>query len=1451
MILAEGQDLVLGGVTYPAVRFLGAGAIAEVYGSQLDGQAVAIKLLGSEPQSGVRFEPDSKEAAQLRHEADVLWQLNAAEVSAFASLNVAQERERSAYKADASDVRRVLLARVDLAHKTARDRVIVALLDRGQDDAGRPWLVEEMAPPAVEAKAVQGPTDELRMLEVMWRVAIGMTLAHANQYALSPDFALDTKADRIRVRWHGDTPEVRLIDWNITGGPDLFAKDLVYFGGHFYQLLLGRRLELNGDDRPLQAPGMGSSVWSILSDGTRGLLERLLHPDPRRRYGTAVELRDDLEWLVQVYKLAHPAVQSGKLRERAIATLTQRRYDRLAAVCDLALRGQLSEDDRRAFQTLQEEARRGLAQASPALSKIRISLGSGSYKYAALDAERELEYLDPRSEQARQLRYIRLLAQMGQAMREQGILDPGQTREWSALERGIQHLSNWAPLEAEEQFRLVAVALPALAKEGPLQALLNLARAYQSFAQANELVARTEPRPEDARRPDWLEVEKAQLDLLQQVVTLLEEARRLAPDEPYISDAWRFRREKLAQREAQFDLMERAEKALAREDYEGAEMALREVLAQNPQHARAQHLFAPAERRARFEALFKEAQLLMNEGRYREAQAALTQAQARVPDDPRLQPALKQAEVGAAVQRRVELALNRCTELVRTDVRRARDEVNEVARWPGCRLHELAVRLRLDVALAESEALPTFVLQPDLAQQLQQVQERIEATEIELVEAALGDAEELWRRTCFSEARNRLQQQADLAHGGQIAAIKALDQRLEECLKVEKEMLEKVSAWSAQLAAQMADTTVRTITTSLSEYLTGIAANPNLPDTVKPEARRLAEAVRSFFSQPDQSPDLRDMVQGTWAPHVQAVELMRELFAASLSIRAASAHAAGRSEDVDVLLDRKRRLKNLSLEEEKWKAEAEADIWRRKEVLESQKKAREHLEAARTGIADGQRKADDVQEGLRRALSALRPDDTSEEANTIRREVASVWRQLARAQTEFERANGIARAGAESLRPFGLAAGLDADFVLLQRAIEINQQTSTYFEAAPEFWDTTAPEQLPQLGAGLRALQNPERSWPILQDWARQREQWVAECLAKQLETLIGQARDARQQYRFEEALKLTSKGQRLLPEGVWRDRGDLQEKWKALEAIREAVQPVLKARQDYEDVIKDLEEGRLQLGTPEAAQRIESLKADPDDPKLAGLTRLKDLQEQARLTFAKPGPEKNHAFMVSECLSALKAISKARINSDDPLDRLAAQQEESLKGHITGLVEDLAIALEREVQQLTEGIRSESTQLASLYWQARWIWSVLPEDVAVPDVAQSLEKSLRTVDGLPGLLLSSRPELWKRVVVEGDRSAAKQAEDLIANLLTWCRSLMQGPVSTDLPPTLPARREWSKTEGFTTDNALSALSQLRDDLKMLNTPAQTIAEKKRQLEALGRVRESYRRVIEGTPKTL
>ena len=267
MNLNPGDRIELGGVEYTVERKLGSGAVALAYLAVTGEMQVVIKLPGVQ---------DEARLDGMRDEARVLRTLNAVEDGQYGLLSRVVERiARSA--------------------QTRTERCVVALYDHGEF-AGRPYLVQEVAPPEVNRRAVQTLSDEYRTITIMAKVARGMALAHDQGFALK-DFEPPIKSDRIRVEWpeSAAAPVVLLIDWNITGGRVDFRKDLFMFGGHLYAMLLGRSLELI-HHRPPQTLGMGVPTWRNLSEGAQMLLAKLLHRDEQRRYLTSAELADDLIW---------------------------------------------------------------------------------------------------------------------------------------------------------------------------------------------------------------------------------------------------------------------------------------------------------------------------------------------------------------------------------------------------------------------------------------------------------------------------------------------------------------------------------------------------------------------------------------------------------------------------------------------------------------------------------------------------------------------------------------------------------------------------------------------------------------------------------------------------------------------------------------------------------------------------------------------------------------------------------------------------------------------------------------------------------------------------------------------------------------------------------------------------------------------------------------------------
>ena len=632
MRLARGQDITLGAVRYENVEPLAAGAVSDVYGAEVDGQRVVLKLLSD------RWQPGSVESEGLQHEAEVLRILNAAENLIFARLEDVSERARR-------------------AAETRSSRVIVALLDAGLDENGRPYVVQQMAPPELKAEPVADLGDELRVLRAMQRVATAMALAHKHQFALK-DFEPRTKGDRIRVAWSEDstTPDVVcLIDWNITGGPEAFAQDLFYFGGHLYHLLLGVDLELGSDGLPPHTLGLGLSGWNSLSEGSRTILKRLLHRDSTRRYRTAAELEEDLTWLVRTIELALSADQADRLRERAYAALGQGRYDRLLAATELALKQPLPDETRQTFETLQDQARSELdKEMRQALAMINVSLLARQYNQAIVETERELGHLDGRSEVARRVRYLRLLAQVGQTLRTQGMQDPNQAREWKALDQGVRYLIQQAWESAGREFQRAAEMQPALAEMQPFRSLQHLAEAGQYLDRAAALRSQAKARIEDAHRSDWSAIERQHIAWLQEALKLLEDAIKLAPEEAFLDDLWQSCQSELDRRQAFLPFLENAEVALKEQRYLDALGALEAVLAQDPPNARALHLLPEAQRQSRFEEFFHKGLRLIERGDYSKALAALQAAEELMPGDEAVAGALARAEKGLISQQRLE-----------------------------------------------------------------------------------------------------------------------------------------------------------------------------------------------------------------------------------------------------------------------------------------------------------------------------------------------------------------------------------------------------------------------------------------------------------------------------------------------------------------------------------------------------------------------------------------------------------------------------------------------------------------------------------------------------------------------------------------------------------------------------------------------------------------------------
>lgn len=490
----EEQILTLNQKRYRIVANIGGGAVAAV--------SVAVPL-DSEDESQViikRLRPDDVNPSKIegmRREAEVLRVLNAAE-----------------------------------RHKPAAERLIVALLDSGDLAPNAPFVIQEMAPPAFIPFNIKSLGDERTMLAVALAVAEAMTLAHEHNFAFS-DFNPDTKRDRIRLEGleGSDTFSLRVIDWNITGGPEDFAKDLLNLGGYLYYLFVGPRLEVK---KPTYDLLQSQADRDHLTEGTRQIIRRLLNLDPARVYRQITDVRNDLAWQHTIMVTAELPAPTRALRDAVLNARTSVRPDRVIAIADLAARLPISPDDVKMFADWSKKAFEDLEkQARVPLSDALLQLGSGYYEQAVQEFDEALRKLAPGGAPARHGRIYRLLARAGSELKEHS-RDPRQEKGWKELDAAAEALEKREWKIARDA---VYEATRTLLNVKAVAAMAGWAEAGLLVEDALRLITSADSKPNnDFTR--WLEVEGQQIDKLNDAVGKLKTAQDMAPDEPDFLDIY-------------------------------------------------------------------------------------------------------------------------------------------------------------------------------------------------------------------------------------------------------------------------------------------------------------------------------------------------------------------------------------------------------------------------------------------------------------------------------------------------------------------------------------------------------------------------------------------------------------------------------------------------------------------------------------------------------------------------------------------------------------------------------------------------------------------------------------------------------------------------------------------------------------------------------------------------
>jgi hypothetical protein len=501
------------------------GAVANTYLAQLlpapDIQ-VALKIVRPD----VLGDPENVDA--LRKESRTLDELNAAEDTRWRHISEVVDRAR-------------------YAERTKDQRYIVALLGQGEVEPGQPFVVQEVAPPAFKRFEIQSPADELKLLRVMKAVVDVMTLTHHTGMALK-DFEPETKGDRIRVQWDESQRGFlfKMIDWNVTGNTKQEqAQDLLYFGGHLYYFLLGRHLRFDNPERSDQSPqppvniSMGVPNWEEITEGSRQLLQKLLHRDPQRRYQSAEALSQDMTWWIDTLEQIGASDALRRLDKRLWQARPAGQYDRVLAIADLGLRLNPPTDARESFLESLQKAREEMEKADwEPIARARVTLGTGAYEGAAREFAQQVRVLDPESKTARIARIYLQLSRAGFLLKKKmNKRDIRSTPEWELIERAAGALVDEQWRDAQEAVSDLTRRLPTASSWAPVKTLRDLAQAGVLAEEAVRLAQEARPRRPDADRPEWFQIEREQIQKQGKAVEALKQARDLASDEPAIKNA--------------------------------------------------------------------------------------------------------------------------------------------------------------------------------------------------------------------------------------------------------------------------------------------------------------------------------------------------------------------------------------------------------------------------------------------------------------------------------------------------------------------------------------------------------------------------------------------------------------------------------------------------------------------------------------------------------------------------------------------------------------------------------------------------------------------------------------------------------------------------------------------------------------------------------------------------
>ena len=1114
--LAVDNSVSLGEHVYKVIDFLGQGAVAEAYLAQIDDYYVIIKLLHERwlDANGIATAMDSSDTdsppppdpyQQFKDEARVLSILNTAEDERWQFIDTVSER----------------IAR---AAETADQRVIIANFDAGiagDKMAGRPYIIQEPAPAAISYQPIVDKHDELRVLQVMLRVAQGIRLAHENQISLR-DFRPLEKIDRIRVLWDEDAqkPQVRLIDWNISGGPELATRDLYYFGYYLYYLLLGEEV----DDPPPARLGSGVSAWETITEGSRMLLRRLLHRDASRRYQSARSLVDDLDWWMKTLSMSIGEHPVERLRERCLDAMRRDRSDRLLAAAELALSIDIPEKDVRTFRTFQEQAKDDLEkEIRYAIASIEISLRTGQFSRAVKEAEKELIHLDAEGETARRVRHLKLLAEVGAYIKKEDGRDPRTLSVWQLLIDGVQSLIDLQWDAAAKKFRNAEFTYDSLSSIKSFVWLKKLSAAGQTATYAQSLRESARPYGPDILAHNWETIEEKKIQVLQQACQEFHQAGDLAPQETMISDMLRACEKELTMRRSLMGLLTAMKAAIERKDYLEATQRLQEVLKLDAGNAYATRVRPDVLRFARYQEAIESGKRALSTGEYEQARDRFEMAFQMMPEEKDASQWLSLARVAYVVQQEMNRRLTKLEQKLSgtwdaSDLLRIKNDLARLSQLANKPWREVLSDFALageaaslqDVAHEIIEAHPIYRLTKADEERIGRLKNRISEAIDKLVEEERGRLETSSQQGEFDVQLSLGQEFLALLPADKRETLINLDRRNTEARQLEKELLLKLREVKGESPLE--------VLKAIKNAFQPLAEQTMLPETLRNESHLMVTALADFLRTiDDEAPGAIDLPQSlpedvSWPPLKQARDMSIDAAATEISDRAEKAFLQKDFRRVIVWLDSLESYHWLSEREKVWREQAESKLAGYDDISKKIDSIKELLLAKEQEGITPQR-AEEISDLLRSAWEYLR-NDTSSFAESYRREIRALWRRLVHSALKQNAAIGnIIDLIQGGLDLFGDDEDLRRDLLWLKKAEEIDQLRHHWIN---ELGEIVAPppkamrEFVDVIRNGepaWRSLLDPtvEMEWRELQAWTRHKQmsyqedmvsliqQWLAE----------------------------------------------------------------------------------------------------------------------------------------------------------------------------------------------------------------------------------------------------------------------------------------------------------------------------------------------------------------------